>query len=232
MTSDPDLVLKSFGSSSETTFLLLYTLQLFLAKEENKTRNAYEIPEESVFALCASPARLPAHIRDFILWQRNILKLDDREILETEMPRGLTKKYAVKSKALERTDDAQERAGLIDECIAEQNVYLERLNEVRAILEATEDRFVSVEETLLRAESLDERLVRVLADQKQELDRMRQELTALRADLEHSALPDLIKFQDTPKKAMRLMTHLSEVNLHTRDAIRKHNLADDEWDED
>ncbi len=228
MTHDPELVLKSFGDSSETTFLLLYILQLFLAVEESKTRNAYDIPAESVYSICSAPARLPRHIRDFILWQRNILKLDNQEIIETSLPRGLTKKYAVKAKRLADMDDAGEREKAIGESIDEVNAYFAEFNEVIAILEATEDRFTSVEEALLRAESLDDRLIDVLRDQKQDLDKMRQDLTALRANLEHSILPDTIKFKDTPKKARELMKHLSEVNLYTRDAIRKHNLDTDE----
>lgn len=230
MTADPDIVLKNFGASSETTFLLMYTVQLFLGLEENKTSNPYQnVAESDAFALCAAPSRLPAHIRDFILWQRNILKLDDREILETEMPRGLTKKYAVKGARLEETESGDERRARIQECIDEQNEYFEQFNEVIAIIEATEDRFTTVEECLLRAESMDDRLISLLKDHKEELDKMRQQLTEMRADVEHSALPDLIKFHDTPAKARALMKHLSEVNLYTRDAIRKHNLSFDDF---
>lgn len=222
MVSDP---LKSFGVTSETEFLLLYCLQLFLSMENDKTHCPYDgVSRESAMTLCGSPARLPTHIRDFILWQRNILKLDDGEILDTEMPRGLQKKYAVKGARLAEIEDKQQREVLIRECLEEVDSYLARFNEVRAVLEATEDRFMTVEETLLRAESLDDGVSRAMKDQKDELERMRKELTELRGDIEDICLPDTIKFEHTPDKAQNLMKHLSEVNLQAREAIRLYQL--------
>lgn len=230
MTSDPDEVLNAFDMQSETLFLLQYTLQLFLAMEEGVTRSAYDVSDEKVLHLCAAPARLPPALRDFILWQRNILKLDDREIIDTHMPRGLQKKYAVKGARLAEMSDDAEREAMIKECIAEQAEYLEKFNEVRAILEATQDRFRTVEDTILRAESLDSGLEKSLFDQKKAMDDMLLEITELRAGLEDTHLPDLIKFDATPQKAWQLMKRLSNVNLKARDAMRIHRLesGDDE----
>ena len=227
MNIDKDAVLKSFGETSETQFSLMYALQLFIACEEDKTHAAYDIPKEDAFRLCASPGRLSQNLRDFILWQKNILKLDDGEILETELPRGLTTKYAVKASRLAEEPAQEVRETHIREVLSEIETYMAKLNEVRAILEATGERFLTVEDTLARAESLDEGVAGAMKDQKVELERMRIALTDLRGDIEDPALPDLIKFADTPKKAWELMKHLSEVNLQARDAIRRYQLAND-----
>lgn len=224
MSIDKDAVLKSFGKTSETEFSILHTLQLFIGAEEGRSQFAYDIPAEDAFRLCAAPGRMPAHIRDFILWQKNILKLDDAEILETELPRGLKKKYPVKSSRLAEITDAAERARLIGELMDEINDYMAKFNEVRAILEATGDRFLTVEDILARAESLDQGVAGAMKTQKAELERMRIALTDLRGDLEDPALPDLIKFEGTPQKAWALMKQLSDVNLQARDAIRRYQL--------
>lgn len=228
MTSDPDVVLNAFDTTSETVFLLRYTLKLFLSMEEGTTREAYETSEESMFHLCASPGRLPAPIRDFIIWQRNALKLDDREITETQLPKGLKKKYPVKTMRLAEMESDAERIAVIEDCIAEQVEYFDKFNEVRAIIEATEDRYRSVEETILRAESMDDGLSKALKDSKQAMDDMLRKLTDLRADLEDSKLPDILKFKDTPMHAWNLMKSLSDINLKARDAIRKHHIAMDD----
>ncbi|MGH1397964.1 MAG: hypothetical protein ACRBCT_01990 [Alphaproteobacteria bacterium] len=229
MAIDSEQVLKSFGQTSETQFSLLYALQLFIACEEDKSHAAYDIAGEDAFRLCAAPGRLGknlVHIRDFILWQRNILKLDDGEILETELPRGLKHKYPVKASRLAEEPSREVRESGIKTLLDEIDAYMAKFNEVRAILEATEDRFLTVEETLSRAESLDEGVAGAMKDQKAELERMRIALTDLRGDLEDPTLPDLIKFADTPKAAWGLMKHLSAVNLQAREAIRRYQLAE------
>lgn len=231
MSPDKEIVLKNFGQASETNFMLHYVLQLFLSIEEDRTHDPYNIEAEHVYALCQSPARLPANIRNFILWECNIIQRDNGEILNIEMPRGLTKKYDVKGARLEADTDAQARLTALNACIDEVDAYFARFNEVRAVLEATDDRFKTVEDRVLRAESMDGSLARALSDQKRGIDQIRIDLTNLHADLEDDVMPDLIKFQTTPKKAQELMVRLSETNLKVRDAIRKYNLGQEDDDD-
>jgi len=230
MSPDKEIVLKNFGQASETNFMLHFVLQLFLSVEQERTKDAYNIEAESVFALCQNPARLPRHIRDFILWQVNIMQRDSGEILNLEMPRGLTKKYDVKGSRLEADADINHRVELIGACIQEVDDYFARFNAVRSIMEATEDRFKTVEDRLLRAEGMDGSLSRALVDQKRVVEEMRIAITELNGDLEDDEIPDLIKFEHTPDKARALMVTLSETNLKTRDAIRKYNLGQDDED--
>jgi len=228
MSPDKEIVLKNFGQASETNFMLHYVLQLFLSIEEDRTHDAYNVDAEHVYALCHSPARLPANIRHFIMWECNIVQRDHGEILNIEMPRGLTKKYDVKGARLEGDTDRDNRIAMIQSCIDEVNDYFARFNEVRAIMEATEDRFKTVEDRLLRAETMDGSLARAMVDQKREIEAMRITITDLNGDLEDDVLPDLIKFEGTPEKAKQLMVSLSNTNLKIRDAIRKYNLGIDE----
>jgi len=226
MSPDKEVVLKNFGQASETNFSLHYVLQLFLSIEQGRTHDAYNIEEERVFALCGTPQSLPVNIRNFILWECNTIQRDNGEILNIEMPRGLTKKYDVKGSRLEGDSDDAHRLEVIQECITEVDAYFARFNEVRAVLEATNDRFKTVEERLVRAESMDGSLAGVLAGQKTVIEEMRIALTELNADLEDDVLPDLIKFQNTPESARALMVRLSEANLLIRDAIRRYNVGE------
>ncbi|MFK7839579.1 MAG: hypothetical protein AB8B83_04550 [Bdellovibrionales bacterium] len=227
MSPDKEIVLRNFGQASETNFMLHYVLQLFLSIEQNRTHDPYNIEQESVLDLFKNDARIPRNIRTFILWEANIIQRDHGEILNIEMPRGLTKKYDVKGARLEADKDVNTRISAIQACLEEVEHYFIRFNEVRAILEATEDRFKTVEERLLRAESMDGSLAGVLAEQKKVVEEIRITLTNLNADLEDDALPDLIKFEKTPERAMSLMVTLSEANLYIRDAIRRYNVGDD-----
>jgi len=202
-------------------------LQLFLSIEHNRTHEAYEIEKEIVLALFRDDTRLPPQLRHFILWECNVVQRDHGEILNIEMPRGLTKKYDVKGARLSADNDSNARVAVIQACIDEVEDYFTRFNEVRAILEATEDRFKTVEERLVRAESMDGSLARVLGDQKKVVEDMRISLTNLNADLEDDVLPDLIKFENTPERARALMVMLSQTNLTIRDAIRRYNLGED-----
>lgn len=228
MSPDKEVVLKNFGFASETNFMFYYILQLFLSIEEDRTHDPYNIEEESVYALCLSPGRLPVHIKNFILWECNIVQRDNGEILNIEMPRGLTKKYDVKGARLGAEPDKAVRESAIRACIDEVNDYLEKFHEVRAVLEATNDRFKTVEDRLLRAESMDSALGNALSDQKRAIDDMRIILTELYSDIEDDVMPDLIKFEHTPNKALALMRQLSETNLKIRDAIRRYDLGADE----
>ena len=230
MSPAKEVILKNFGHASETNFMLHYVLQLFLSVEEDRTNSPYNIEQESVLTLCNNPGRLPANIRNFILWEANIVQRDNGEILNLEMPLGLTKKYDVKGARLESHENREERIASIQACIAEVDEYFRRFNEVRAILEATEDRFKTIEDHLLRAESMDGSLAKALSDQKKVIEEMRISLTDMNANLEDDNLPDIIKFQSTPEQAYGLMIALSEVNLRIRDAIRRYNLGKDDED--
>jgi len=228
MSPAKEVILKNFGHASETNFMLHYILQLFLSVEDDRTNDPYNIDQESVLALCHTPSRLPDNLRNFILWECNIVQRDNGEILNLEMPLGLTKKYDVKGARLQEHENRDERIAAIQACLKEVDEYFRRFNEVRAILEATDDRFKTIEDHLLRAESLDGSLAKALTDQKRVIDDMRMSLTEMNGDLEDDNLPDLIKFQKTPEKAYGLMIALSEVNLRIRDAIRRYNLGKDE----
>ena len=230
MSPEKELVLKNFGYASETNFMFYYILQLFLSIEEERTHDPYNIEPEHVYAICDAPARLPKNIRNFIMWETNSVQRDSEEIMNIEMPRGLTKKYDVKGARLEEDPDPASREAVIRTCIDEVDDYFAQFNEVRAILEATDDRFKTVEDRLLRAESMDGSLAKVLSDQKRVVEDMRITLTELIGDLEDDEMPDLIKFAETPKKALALMVTLSETNLKIRDAIRKYNLGQDDED--
>ena len=230
MSPDKEMVLKNFGFASETNFMFYYILQLFLSIEEERTHDPYNIEPEHVYAICDAPARLPKNIRNFILWETNSVQRDAEEIMNIEMPRGLTKKYDVKAARLEEEQDPAVRETLIRKCLDEVDDYFAQFNEVRAILEATDDRFKTVEDRLLRAEGMDGALGRVLNDQKRVIEDMRITITELNGDLEDDEMPDLIKFEHTPDKARTLMVTLSETNLKIRDAIRKYNLGQDDED--
>ena len=227
MSPDKEVVLKNFGFASETNFMFYYILQLFLSLEEDRTHDPYNIEEEAVYALCLTPGRLPLHIKNFILWQCNLMQRDNGETLNIEMPRGLTKKYDVKASRLQDNPDKAAREAAIKACIDEVNDYLGAFFGVLAIVEATEDRFKTVEDNLLRAESMDSGLIGVLSEQKRVIEEMRMTITNLLSDLEDDVLPDLIKFEHTPDKAKALMVTLSDTNLKIRDAIRRHNLSQD-----
>ncbi|MGB0719063.1 MAG: hypothetical protein ACPGRX_01230 [Bdellovibrionales bacterium] len=231
VTIDKEVVIKNFSGASETDFILLYVLQLFLAIEEERTHDAYGIEDQSVFALCDSPSRLPQGIRDFILWQTNIMKRDNGEIIALGMPKGLTKKYAVKQARLAEMEDDAVRVATIQDCIDEIEIYMAAFNETRAILEAVEDHFATVEDVLLRAESMNDDLARRLKPQKKVVEEMRMAITDLRGVIEDDIMPDTIKFKDVPLRAWTLMKTLSDCNLKTRDAIRLHDIAQDD-DED
>jgi len=230
MSPDKEMVLKNFGFASETNFMFYYILQFFLSLEEDRTHDPYNIDPSHVYALCDAPARLPGNIRNFILWETNSVQRDAEEIMNIEMPRGLTKKYDVKASRLETEIDPAVRESAIRACIDEVDDYFAQFNEVRAILEATEDRFKTVEDRLLRAETMDGSLAKVLSDQKRVIEQMRITITELNGDLEDDEMPDLINFEHTPDKARALMVSLSETNLKIRDAIRKYNLGLDDED--
>lgn len=230
MSPDKEIVLKNFGYASETNFMFYYVLQLFLSIEEDRTHDPYNIEAENVYTLCEAPGRLPANIRNFIMWECNMIQRDSEEIMNIEMPRGLTQKYDVKEAYLAKIEDKAERETCIQKCIDEIDVYFAKFNEVRAVLEATDDRFKTVEDHLLRAESMDGSLARVLSEQKRVIEDLRVQLTDLNADLEDDEMPDLIKFEHTPEKALALMVTLSEANLKIRDAIRKYDLGQDDED--
>ena len=230
MSPDKEIVLKNFGFASETNFMFYYILQLFLSIEEERTHDPYNIEPEHVYALCDAPARLPRNIRNFIMWETNSVQRDNEEIMNIEMPRGLTKKYDVKAARLEEDPAPASREAAINTCLNEVDDYFGQFNEVRAILEATEDRFKTVEDRLLRAETMDGSLARVLSDQKRVVEEMRITITNLKGDLEDDEMPDLIKFSETPNKARALMVTLSETNLKIRDAIRKYDLGQDDED--
>jgi len=228
MSPDKEIVLQNFGFASETDFMFYYILQLFLSLEEERTHDPYNIAAEHVYALADTPARLPVHIRNFIMWECNIVKRDNEEIMNIQMPRGLTTKYDVKAARLAEDPDREDREKRIRNVIDEVNEYFARFNEVRAVLESIQDRFKTVEDHLLRAESIDGGLARVLVDQKRMIEDMRIQITELNGDLEDDTMPDLIKFAETPNKALALMVSLSEANLKIRDAIRRYNLSQDD----
>ena len=95
MTSDADLVLQNFGDASETHFLMYEVIQLFLSLEYDETKAPYDIETQDVYTRCLSPQKLPRNIRDFILWQCNVKKRDNEQILSIEIPHGLCKRYDV-----------------------------------------------------------------------------------------------------------------------------------------
>lgn len=223
---DADAVIKGFGEASETTLLLLEALKLFLATERSGVRNPYEeISDSEVIALCIHPERLPKELNRFILWQTNILKLDAGEIAQTEVPKGFKFKYDVKGARLAEMSSDEERKLCIQTYINEQENYFSKFNEVLAILEATEDRFMTIEGVLLRAESRGGGMAQHINSEKQALDDIRKKLCDIRAILENDVLPDLISFENTPDIAKGLMTQLSALNISLRDNIRKHNVG-------
>ncbi len=227
MSADKEIVLKNFGFASETHFMFYYVLQLFLSLEEDRTHDPYSIEAGNVYSLCESPGRLPTHIRHFIMWECNIIQRDSEEIMNIEMPRGLTQKYDVKASYLAQLEDKVMREKAIQSCIDEINGYFGQLNEVRAVLEATNDRFKTVEDHLVSAESMDGGLARILSEQKRVIEDLRIQLTAFNADLEDDVMPDVIKFEEIPERALNLMITLSETNLKIRDAIRRYSLGQD-----
>jgi len=226
---DPDEVIKGFGQASETTLLFSDALKLFLAFEKNDIQNPYkEIDDEEVMNLCAQPGRLPEHLKSFILWQSNILKLDILEISKTEMPKGFKFKYDVKGSRLAAMGSNEERKAAIQTYMDEQERYFAKFNEVRAILEATEDRFVTIEGMLLRAESMDDAVSSRIQNEKDALEEIKKQLCDIRAVLEDDVLPDVINFDKAPEIAKGVMVRLSEINITLRDNIRKHQVSRDE----
>ncbi len=226
---DPDEVIKGFGQASETTLLFSDSLKLFLALERDGIQNPYEqIDESEVINLCGAPDRLPEHLKRFILWQTNILKLDILEISKTEMPKGFKFKYDVKGSRLQEMTTDDERKAAIQIYMNEQEQYFAKFNEVRAILESAEDRFITIESVLLRAESMDDAVISRIQNEKSALEEIKKQLCDIRAILEDDVLPDLINFDKAPEIAKGLMIQLSEINIAQRDNIRKHQLSSDE----
>lgn len=226
---DPAQVLRGFANASETTLLLSHTLQLFLTLEKSNVLNPYEeVDEDEVITLIMNPDRLPEHVRSFILWQANILKLDVVEVGKTEVAKGFKTKYDVKGARLAACSSDDERKKLIHVFMEEQEQYFKKFNEVRAILEATEERFVTIEDVLMRAESMDESVCSRIRQEKDALDAIRQKLCDLRALLEDEVLPDIINFEHAPDIAQSFMIELSEINIRLRDNIRKHRAGDED----
>lgn len=224
---DDHLAVKGFDKASETTILVGDSLKLFLACERRSIKNPYEeIADDEVVMLCRHPERLPPHFRNFILWQKNIVKLDAAEICETGTPKGFKFKYDVKGAKLAEIESDDERTQCIQTFLDEQETYFAKFNEVRAILEATEDRFLTIEETLSRAESLDDSLSTDAQNEKAEIEDIRKKLCDMRAVLEDDVLPDLIRFGSAPDHAKALMVQLSDINVRLRDKMRKHQSED------
>ena len=226
---DPDEVIKGFGQASETTLLFSDALKLFLASERGGVQNPYEeIDDSETLSLCSAPERLPKHLRSFILWQANILKLDNEEISKTELPKGFKFKYDVKGSRLAEMATDEERQTAIKTFLEEQEHYFAKFNEVRAILEATEDRFITIEGVLLRAESMDDAVSSRVQNEKTALEEIKKQLCDIRAILEDEVLPDIINFDKAPDIAKGVMVRLSEINITLRDNIRKHQLSRDD----
>jgi len=219
MPADKDVVLKNFGYSSETHFMFYYVLQLFVSIEEGRTHDPYNIETETVYKLCEHPALLPENIQKFILWELNILERSYEDIMNIEMPRGLTKKYSVKQQYLRETEDVEDRKEHIQACLKEIDDYFEKFTEVIAVLETTENRFETVQDVLARAISMDNDLEVVLAEQKRIMADLGTKIHDLKSALEGEVLPDLIKFSETPEKAHQLIVALSQANLNIRAAI-------------
>lgn len=225
---DSDAVLKGFGQASETTLLLGEALKLFLANQREGVLNPYEdIAEEDAFALCKHPESLPEYLRRFIFWQKNILKLDSEETAKTQIPKGFKTKYGVKGLRLAGMATDTERRSAIEQYHEEQEHYFQRFHEVLAILEAAEDRFITIEDVLLRAESADAAIGARVQDQKNALEEIRKKLCSIRSILEDEVLPDIISFEHAPEVAKSLMIDLSTINIALREAIRQHHLEED-----
>lgn len=221
---DSDQVIKGFGTASETTLLLSEALKLFLSLERNNIKNPYDIIEDhEVINVCSYPDHLPEHTKKFVSWQTNILKIDADEISKTELPKGMKLKYDVKGKRLEELDD-ETRKQAIQRYMDELEKYFRQFNDVLAILEATEDRFTTIESMLLRAESLDANIAARIQAEKQQLEEIRKNLCDLRAILEDEILPDVINFEHAPSVAKGMMTKLSALNISIKDTIRKYNV--------
>ena len=226
---DPDEVIKGFVQASETILLFSEALKLFLAFEKGGVQNPYEeIDESEVINLCGTPDRLPEHLKSFILWQANILKLDVIEISKTEMPKGFKFKYDVKGSRLAEMASDEERKAAIQTYLNEQEAYFAKFNEVRAILEATEDRFITIESVLLRAESMDDAVSSCVKSEKEALEEIKKQLCDIRAILEDDVLPDIINFDNAPEIAKGVIVRLSAINITLRDNIRKHQLSRDD----
>ncbi len=226
---DPDEVIKGFGQASETTLLFSDALKLFLASEKIGVKNPYEeLSDNEVINLCAEPGRLPEHLKSFILWQTNILKLDIIEISQTEMPKSFKFKYDVNGSRLDEMTSDDERKAAIQTYMDEQERYFAKFNEVRAILEATEDQFIKIEGILLRAESMDDAVSGRIKAEKEALGEIKKQLCDMRAILEDDVLPDVINLDKALEITKELMIQLSEINITLRDNIRRHQLSRDD----
>ena len=234
MTRDPDIVLQNFGEASETHFLMYEVLQLFLSLECEQTKAPYDIDAREVYSLCREPKQLPVNIRDFILWQCNVKKRDNEEILKIEIPHGLCKRYDVTQAKLEEYD-AKTRVSVIKDSIAEIDAYLKELHEVCAILEAADDHLDAVMERLSEAYKLDERLAEHLEPHDKLIEEERKDIDALHAALEGDVMPDMVAYDgdvgkmqvtfDCSKSKMhRLIRRLSDHNLHIMDIMRRYRL--------
>ncbi len=225
MTADKEIVLKNFGNASETEFRFHYVMQLFLSLEDDRTHDPYTIDEEHVLTLIANPGRIPDGLKTFITWQRNIMKLDDEEISNIQMPRGLKNKYDVKGARLSCEIEQQKRIDAVKACIDEIDAYMKKFFEIVAILEATEDRFHTVEDYVFRVEAMNSDHTAILAEAKNNIEDFRMQLTALHAALEDDILPDLIKFDSIVQNARTLLIALSATNLKIRESIRKYEIG-------
>lgn len=225
----PENVIKGFAQASETTLLFSDTLKLHLADKSGTAINPFtEILDQEMFNLLEFPHILPEHTRSFVLWQKNVVALDITEIAAIETPKGYRFKYDVKGARLEQMHDDEQRHITIKNFLDEQEEYFQQFNEVRATLEAIEERFIAVDDMLVRAQAIDEEVAPRLDKMKKRLEEMRIKLCDIRAVLEDNALPDVPYFKQGLHNIKGLMLELSELNLNIRDCIQKHRLRQDE----
>ncbi|MEZ5814861.1 MAG: hypothetical protein R3E13_09145 [Alphaproteobacteria bacterium] len=225
---NPEDVIKGFEDASETILLLSDTLKLFLATEKGGVKNPYEeISHEEAMALCGNPAPLPGHLKNFILWQSNILQRDVLEISETEMPKSFHCKYDVKGSWLADMESDDLRKAAMQTYLEEEEAYFTVFNEACALLEAAEERLASVERVLLQAKSLGGGVTaRVQAEHKM-LEETRGKLGDIRAAMEGRILPDPATFQDVPELVQEALIRLGEIHITAHDAVRLHVLGRD-----
>ena len=222
---DPDAAVKGFSQASETVMTVFDSLQLFLATERDGILNPYEeIENTEVYQLLGYPDRLPSNLLTFIRWLTTIGKLDIHEISKVELPKGFKFKYDVKGARLQEMDSDAVRKATIQTFLHELETYFHDFHRVRAILEAAEDRLVSVDEAYLTTTAVYPGLLDQIKGEKTALEDIRNRLTEKRALIEDNVLPDTVRFEALIDGSRSIMFDLSQTFLNIQDKQRKYQL--------